>query len=177
MAIKNIVFWPDAELCKPSAVVADFGEGLKQKVKDLFDTMGSEPMAGLAAPQIGINLRFFACDIDPDDNDGNGTDGPEVFINPEIIKKEGEFTWEEGCMSIPGFKGQVTRSYQVVMRYQDLEGNFHEREAMDYLSGCFQHELDHLNGVLWVDYQSPTKKSFIKKKMLKLKQSIEQERA
>lgn len=170
MAVKNIIIWPDKILEKKSLPVIDFDKKLENLVNDLLDTMTSEPMAGLAAPQIGENLRVFVSDIDPKDNEGNGTDGAQVFINPEILKKEGEFSWEEGCMSIPGLKGPVTRAQKIVMRFQDISGNFHEKEAFYYLSGCFQHEIDHLDGILWVDYQKPFKKNFIKKKMQKLKQ-------
>jgi peptide deformylase len=170
MAKKDIIIWPDPILANKSLPIVSFDEGLQGLVQDLLDTMISEPMAGLSAPQIGVNMRVFVADIDPKDNDGNGTDGTEVFINPEILKKEGSFSWEEGCMSIPNFRGEVSRAQKIFMRFQDINGQFHEREAISYLSGCFQHEIDHLDGILWVDYQSNTTKNFIKKRMLKLKQ-------
>lgn len=169
MAVKDIVIWPDPVLKKVAQPVSDFGPDLASLIRDLRDTMEMEPMAGLAAPQIGISKRVFIIDIPPEHNEGNGTNGIEVFVNPEIFFKEGSFSWEEGCMSIPGFRGKVTRSYSVKMRYQNELGQYLEREAFYYLSGCFQHELDHLNGLLWIDYQGPLKKEFIKKKMLSLK--------
>lgn len=169
MAVKNIVIWPDPVLKKISDPVTDFGPELLQLIKDIKDTMDSEPMAGLSAPQVGVNKRVFIIDIPPEQNEGNGTDGKEVFINPEIIEREGFFSWEEGCMSIPGFRGKVKRSYRVVMRYQNESGEYCTREGFYYLSGCFQHELDHLDGILWVDYQSALKRNLIKKKMLKFK--------
>lgn len=168
MAAKRVLIWPDPILKKVAEPVTDFGPELKSLVKDICDSMDNEPMAGLCAPQIGISKRVFVCDIDPADNDGNGTNGREVFINPEIYHREGSFSWEEGCMSIPGFRGKVKRSYTVKMRYQNEHGEHKEREAFYYLGGCFQHELDHLNGILWVDYQSTLKRNFIKKKMLQL---------
>ena len=178
MAIKNILIWPDPTLKQVAMPVTDFGADLQNLVKDLRDTIGTEPMAGLAAPQIGKSLRVFVIDIPPEDNEGNGTNGPEAFINPEIYYKDGSFIWEEGCMSIPGFRGSVKRAYTVKMRYQNEFGEHKDREAFYYLGGCFQHELDHLNGILWVDYQSHMKKSLIKKKMLRLKEmpQIEQMR-
>lgn len=171
MALKPILIWPDPILKRVSEPVVDFAQELPSIIKDLTDCMEAfGPMAGLSAPQIGISKRVFIVDIAPEDNDGNGTNGREVFVNPEIIAKEGSFTWDEGCMSIPGLRGKVTRSYNITMRYQNEHGDTLEREAFYYLGGCFQHELDHLNGVLWVDYQNPLKRNMIKKKMLKLKE-------
>jgi peptide deformylase len=176
MAIKDILIWPDDRLKEISKPIIDFDEELKNIIKDLSDTMDAYgPMAGLSAPQIGILKRVFILDIPPEDNEGNGTNGKEVFINPEIITKEGSFSWSEGCMSIPGLRGQVKRHDKVRLRYQDQNSLIHERDAHYYLSGGFQHELDHLNGILWVDYQSPLKKKFIKKKMLKYKDLTAQE--
>jgi peptide deformylase len=169
MAAKQILIWPDPILKKVAEPVTDFGEELQNLIQDLYDTLDSEPMAGMAAPQIGVSKRVFVIDIDPEHNDGNGTNGKEVFINPEIFYKNGSFSWEEGCMSIPGFRGKVTRAHDVKMRYQNEKGDFLEREAFYYLGGCFQHELDHLNGILWIDYQSPMRRNFIRKKMEKLK--------
>jgi peptide deformylase len=171
MAIRNVIIWPDATLKRVSEPVTDFGPDLSALIKDLSDTMDAYgPMAGLSAPQIGVSKRVFLVDIPPEDNEGNGTQGKEIFINPEIYFKEGSFSWDEGCMSIPGLRGKVTRAYTVKMRYFDEKGKTHEREAFYYLGGCFQHELDHLNGILWVDYQNPLKRNLIKKKMLKFKE-------
>lgn len=175
MTIKPILIWPDPILKKTSEIVTDFGDDLQKLVKDISDTMDTEPMAGLSAPQIGVSKRVFIIDIPPEHNEGNGTEGKEVFVNPEIFHKEGSFSWDEGCMSIPGYRGKVKRSYLVKMRYQNEKGEHKEREAFYYLGGCFQHELDHLNGILWVDYQSPLKKDFVKKKMLKLKKLSEEQ--
>jgi|SRR5580700_349630 peptide deformylase len=170
MAVKDILIWPDPVLKKRSEPVTDFGPELLSLINDIKDTMDSDSMAGLSAPQIGINKRVFLVDIPPEHNEGNGTDGKETFINPEILTHEGSFIWEEGCMSVPGFRGKVKRSHRVIMRYQNESGAVLEREAFYYLAGCFQHEVDHLNGILWIDYQSALKRDFIKKKMLKLKE-------
>lgn len=169
MALKNIVIWPDPVLQKVAEPVVDFGSELQALVKDITDIMDAEPMAGLSAPQIGVSKRVFVIDIPPEHNEGNGTKGKEVFVNPEIIHQEGSFVWEEGCMSVPGERGKVKRHEKVRMRYQNERGEHLEREAFYYLGGCFQHELDHLNGIVWVDYQGPLKKAMIKKKMLKVK--------
>ncbi|HXW53866.1 MAG TPA: peptide deformylase [Myxococcota bacterium] len=176
MAIKDIVIWPDPILKKIAEPVVDFGDDLQALIKDICDTMDDQPMAGLSAPQVGVSKRVFVIDIPPEHNEGNGTNGKEIFVNPEIYFTEGSFSWDEGCMSIPGYRGKVKRAHNVKMRYQNERGQHLDREAFYYLGGCFQHELDHLNGVLWVDYQGPIKKNFIRKKMLKLKTLPKEER-
>lgn len=173
MTARRIHIWPSPVLTRVSEPVTRFDASLKILVQDMIDSMrDAGNSAGLAAPQIGVHLRIFIADIPPEQNEGNGTDGPEAFVNPEFLLKEGQFEWEEGCLSIPGERGRVKRAYRVIMRYQDLEGVFHEREAFDYLSGCFQHEADHLNGKLWIDYQSSLKKEFVRRKMLKLQAEL-----
>lgn len=170
MTVRNILIWPDPLLLKPSEPVVKIDEETKQLVRDLVETMRYYgDSAGLSAPQVGVHKRVFVVDIPPGENDGNGTDGPEAFINPEIVAREGRFEWDEGCMSIPGERGTVKRYDRVVMRYTDIHGQAQEREAFYYLSGAFQHEIDHLNGILWIDYQSRLKKNLVKKRMLKLK--------
>ncbi len=170
MSAKEVLIWPDSNLSKRSAPIEVVDESIRALASDLIATMEYEGnSAGLAAPQIGIHKRIFIVDIPPVDNDGNGTNGPEAFINPEFILKEGTLRWEEACMSIPGERGWITRSSRVIMRYLDLNGQLQEREAFDYLAGCFQHETDHLDGKLWIDYQSPLKRNLVRKKMLKLK--------
>ncbi|MEI6806619.1 MAG: peptide deformylase [Myxococcaceae bacterium] len=170
MTARKILIWPDPALLQVSKPVEKIDASIKALVQDMIDTMEDVGnSAGLAAPQIGVPLRLFMANIPPDQNDGNGTDGCEAFINPEFLIKEGQFEWEEGCLSIPGERGRVKRAYRVIMRYLDLNGVSHEREAFDYLSGCFQHEADHLDGKLWIDYQSSLKKELVRKKMQKLR--------
>lgn len=175
MAKKNIVIWPNEVLKEISQEITHFDDELRSLIKDLKDSIENEPLAGLAAPQIGINKRVFVMDIPPQDNEGNGTDGLEVFINPKIISSKGSFVWDEGCASIPDYRGKVKRAKQIIMEYQNEKGEVLQREAFDYLSGCYQHELDHLNGVLWVDYQSSLKRNLIKRKMLLLQKAQAQD--
>lgn len=170
MAAKEVLIWPDPALLKVSEHVEKIDDSILALVADLKATMEYEGnSAGLAAPQIGVHKRVFVVDIPPEDNNGNGTNGPEAFINPEFLIKEGKLDWIEACMSIPGESGRVIRSSRVVMRYMDIEGQTREVEATDYLAGCFQHENDHLDGKLWVDYQSALKRNLVRKKMLKQK--------
>jgi len=170
MSAKEILIWPDPTLAKVSEKVEQFDESLHALAKDLIDTMIHEGnAAGLAAVQIGVLKRVFIADIPKEQNEGNGTDGPEAFVNPEFILKEGSLSWDESCLSIPEEYGPVKRSSRVIMKYQDLDGTHREIEGFDYLAGCLQHEFDHLEGKLWIDYQGPIKRSLIKKRMIKYK--------
>ncbi len=170
MTARKLLIWPDKKLLAVSEPIKSVNEEIKLLIRDMIETMKDEGnSAGLAAPQIGVNKRIFIANIDPKQNESNGTNGHEAFINPEIILKSGTFTWEEGCLSIPGERGKVTRSENITLKYTDINGEIKKRVAHNYLSGCFQHELDHLDGKLWIGYQSRLKQSLVKKKMLKLK--------
>lgn len=173
MTARKVRIWPDPALLQVSKPIEAIDDSVRELFQDMVDTMEETGnAAGLAAPQIGVPLRIFVANIPPESNEGNGTNGFEAFINPEFILKEGEFEWEEGCLSIPGERGKVRRAYRVIMRYLDIQGQVQEREAFDYLSGCFQHEADHLDGKLWIDYQSSMKKEMVRKKMQKLRESL-----
>jgi peptide deformylase len=175
MSAKEILIWPDPTLAKVSEKVEVFDESLRELAQDLIDTMVYEGnAAGLAAVQIGVLKRVFIADIPPEHNDGNGTNGPEAFVNPEFLFKEGSMSWDEACLSIPDARGPVKRAAHVIMKYQDLDGVFKEVEGFDYLAGCFQHEFDHLQGILWIDHQGPIKRNLVKKRMIKLKNAIKE---
>jgi peptide deformylase len=177
MSAKEILIWPDPTLTKVSEKVEQFDESLRSLAKDLIDTMVYEGnAAGLAAVQIGVLKRVFIADIPKEQNDGNGTDGPEAFVNPEFLLKEGSLSWDESCLSIPDERGPVKRAHRVIMKYQDLDGAFKEIEGIDYLAGCLQHEFDHLEGKLWIDYQGPIKRNLVKKRMNKLKNAIKEKK-
>lgn len=170
MSAKEVLIWPDPTLSQVSEPIESVDDSIRALAQDLIDTMVYDGnAAGLAAPQIGVLKRMFIADIPKEHNNGNGTDGPQAFINPEFIVKEGVLEWDESCLSIPGEYGPVKRAYRVVMKYLDLNGEAQEIEGVDYLAGCLQHEFDHLEGKLWIDYQGPIKKSFVKKRMIKLK--------
>lgn len=168
MAVKKILVWPHPILTSVSKPVEAIDENVKALVQNLMDTLDDEGGAGLAAPQIGVPTRIFVVNIPPDHNEGNGTNGAEVFINPEIIHHEGgEFEWEEGCLSIPDQRGSLKRKEKIILKYMDLEGNIQQRSAHGYLSGCFQHELDHLNGILWINHKSKLAQDMMRRKMEK----------
>lgn len=174
MGAKEILIWPHPTLSKVSEPVSKVDDEIRALAQDLMDTMVYEGnAAGLAAPQIGVLKRVFIADIPKEHNDGNGTDGPQVFINPEFVLKEGTLQWDESCLSIPGEYGPVKRSHHVLMNYLDLDGNPQQIEGFDYLAGCLQHEFDHLEGKLWIDYQGSLKKNLVKRRMMKIKNALE----
>ena len=143
MAIRMIVRHPDPILRERAKEVTKFNANLHKLLDDLADTMYDANGVGLAAPQIGVLKRAFVVDAD-----GSGL---IELVNPEIVVKEGEQFGPEGCLSIPGLQGDVRRAKRVVIRGQDRYGNPVEYEGVDLLARAFQHELDHLNGVLFID--------------------------
>lgn len=143
MAIRTIVKHPDSILREKAVVVTKFNANLHKLLDDMADTMYDADGVGLAAPQVGILKRVIVMDCG---------DGLIEMVNPEIIESQGEqFDYPEGCLSIPGLRGDVRRHKWLKLRAQDRNGNFFEMEADDLLSRCAQHEIDHLNGVLFID--------------------------
>jgi peptide deformylase len=160
---------------KPSAKVAEIDDEIRQLVQDMFDTMYDADGVGLAAPQIGVHKRVVVVDIRAYEREQDGKaveipsgEKPLVLINPEFSAKSGELEWEEGCLSVPGETGMVTRAAKCTVKYLDLEGREQIIEAEGLKSVALQHECDHLDGKLFVDYLSRLKRNVIKKKMMKL---------
>jgi peptide deformylase len=122
----------------------------------MIEVMYDEPGIGLAAPQLGEAIRLIVMDTEWTGEDGEKQ--PAVMINPEILSREGDITWNEGCLSVPDFNADVERSARVRVRYRDLDGNVHEEDASELRAVCFQHELDHLDGVLFIDRISRLKR-------------------
>lgn len=171
MAIREILHYPEPLLKKKSAPVTVFDQQLAQLAQDMVETMYDAPGVGLAAPQVGELLRLIVLDC-------SGSDAPADLIvaaNPEIIAAAGESYEEEGCLSIPGFCTTVKRHQEVTLRYQDPTGQVHERHADGLLAIGIQHEIDHLEGILFVDRLSPLKRSIFKKKYMKMLQEREVE--
>lgn len=160
MAILPIIKYPDPRLKKPSRPVEDDPAHLKNLVRDMFDTMYEAPGVGLAAPQVGLNLRLFVVDVS---GYQEGL-GPMVFINPELIEGEGRIVWEEGCLSVPEMVVEVPRMERVVMEGTDLEGRRFQVQAEGIFAIALQHELDHLDGKLIIDRVSPLKRELYRKK-------------
>ena len=164
MAILNILHYPDPQLRKKAEPVAQVDDGIRKLVSDMFDTMYHAPGVGLAAVQVNVHQRVIVIDISEDKSD------PICLINPEIIEKDGKNTLEEGCLSVPGIYEKVDRAEHIKVRALDRDGESYEVEANGLLSICIQHEMDHLDGKLFVDYLSQLKRTRIRKKMEKMRQ-------
>ncbi len=163
MAILNILHYPDERLRRKAAPVAEVDERIRRLVDDMLETMYDAPGIGLAATQVGELHRVVVIDISEEKND------PLVLINPEITHREGQIKMEEGCLSVPSIYEPVTRAERVRVRALDRDGNPLEMEAEELLAVCIQHEIDHLDGKLFVDYLSELKRQRVRKKMEKMR--------
>lgn len=169
--------YPDKVLTQKATEVEVFDDELKTLVKNMLFTMYKSPGIGLAAPQIGLSKRIFVVDVDyerEESKEGSkeyiySNFNPMVFINPKFIKKEGDTTYQEGCLSLPGVFEDVHRFESVTVEFQDLNGDTLQLDADELLSICLQHENDHLDGVVFLDRISNLKKQFYTKKLLKQK--------
>ncbi|MBX7190688.1 MAG: peptide deformylase [Sandaracinaceae bacterium] len=164
MAIRTILHYPDKRLREPGLPVTDFGPAFQALVDDMAETMYAAPGVGLAATQIGELKRLFLIDV------ATGDDEPSdlrVFVNPEILEKEGEVRWEEGCLSFPGVHEEIDRAERVKVRAQDREGKPFELEADGLLAIAIQHENDHLDGKLMVDHLGLIKRRLVHRQMVK----------
>ena len=162
MALLEILEYPDPRLRTKAAPVAEVDERIRAIVDDMFDTMYAAPGIGLAATQVNVHERIITIDVSEDKSE------PLVFINPEVTVLEGEpETMQEGCLSVPGFYEDVTRIEHCLVKAIDRNGNPFELECRGLLAVCIQHEIDHLEGKLMVDYISPLKRNRIKDKLEK----------
>jgi peptide deformylase len=161
MAIRQILHYPDPRLRRRAEPVAQVDAQIRTVVDDMVDTMYQAPGIGLAAPQIDVLKRIIVIDT------SETKDDLHVFINPEIVSRDGEQTLEEGCLSVPGIYDNVTRAQRITVRALDREGQPFEVEASGLLATCVQHEIDHLEGRLFVDYLSRLKQQRIRKKLQK----------
>ncbi|WP_224984717.1 peptide deformylase [Geomonas agri] len=158
--LRKILTYPDPELKKRSLPVTVINEKTRELVRDMAETMYDAPGVGLAAPQIGVHQRIVVIDVSSQD------ESPEliVAINPEIVHAEGEAYEEEGCLSVPKFSANVRRHARVVVKMLNLDGEEVVIRADDLLAIAFQHEIDHLDGVLFIDHLSPLKKGIFRKR-------------
>ena len=163
MALLNILHFPDPKLRTLAKPVTEFDDNLRQLVTDMFETMYEAPGIGLAATQVDRHIRMLVMDV------SDKGDNPRCLINPEILVSEGEEEMDEGCLSIPGFYEAVKRANHIRVRAQNAIGEFFEFEAEGLEAVCIQHEMDHLQGKLFVDYISSLKRNRIRSKLLKIK--------
>jgi peptide deformylase len=159
MSRLTILEYPDPRLRTRARPVENFDAPLGQLIDDMFETMYAAPGIGLAATQVDVHRRLIVIDVSDDRTD------PVVFINPEILSREGEAKTEEGCLSVPNVFDDVQRAARVRVRAQDRTGAVFERDLDGFLAVCLQHEMDHLEGKLFVDYLSDMKRDRIRKKL------------
>jgi len=159
MALRTILEFPDPRLRTRARPVTAFDAALGTLIDDLLETMYAAPGIGLAATQVDVHQRVLVLDVSADRSQ------PLALVNPEIIAREGEEQTEEGCLSVPGIFDEVKRAARIRVRYQDRTGATTERDCDDILAVCIQHEMDHLEGKLFVDYLSDLKRERIRKKL------------
>jgi len=163
MALLNILHFPDPKLRTVAKPVTEFDAKLKQLISDMFETMYEAPGIGLAATQVDRHIRLLVMDVSEERN------SPRCLINPKILESDGEEEMDEGCLSVPGFYETVRRAEHIRVRTQDDNSDFHEFEAEGLEAVCIQHEMDHLEGKLFVDYISSLKRNRIRTKLVKQK--------
>ncbi|MHA6265277.1 peptide deformylase [Aliiroseovarius sp. CAU 1755] len=170
MSIKPILIHPDPRLKKVAEAVPDLSDELRQLADDMLETMYDAPGIGLAAPQVGVLTRLIVMDCVRDDSE---PPQPMIMFNPEVFLSSDDLnTYEEGCLSIPDQYAEVTRPKEVSVRWVDRDGNVQERDFDGLWATCVQHEIDHLNGKLFIDYLKPLKRQMITRKMQKLKREM-----
>ena len=157
----TILEYPDPRLRTRAAPVAAVDDALRRLIDDMLETMYAAKGIGLAATQVNVHRRLLVADVSAEKNE------PQVFVNPEILRREESVTTEEGCLSVPGFFEEVDRALRVRVRAQDRNGKVVERDLDGTLGVCVQHEIDHLDGKLFVDYLSEMKRWRIRKKLEK----------
>lgn len=164
MAIREILVLPDKRLYEVSKPVAEITAEIRTLVDDMYETMYDAPGIGLAAIQVGVPMRVVVTDCSPRDDEAE----PLTLINPEILELTGDpVPYEEGCLSIPDYYDEVSRPPNARVRYMDLDGETHEIDVDGLLSTCIQHEVDHLDGKLFIDYLSAFKRSRVVSKFKK----------
>ncbi|HEX8841148.1 MAG TPA: peptide deformylase [Sphingomicrobium sp.] len=179
MAIRPIFETPDPVLRQISKTVETFDAELKTLVADMFETMYAAPGIGLAAVQVGVPIRLLVIDLqEPEEEGGEPVRDPKVFINPEILwYSDHEVPYTEGCLSVPEQYAEVMRPDRIRARWQDSDGKTYEEEIDGLLATCLQHEMDHLNGVLFIDHLSRLKRDMVLKKLAKWRKEQQQKAA
>lgn len=168
MALMRIVHYPEPVLLAVGRPVGDesFENGLERTVADMFETMKDAGGVGLAAPQVGLSQRFFVMDV-PEE----GRSNPLVFINPEIVRVEGEQVGDEGCLSFPGLYQKVKRDMRVIVRAHDVKGDLIEHDLTDLAARCVLHETDHCDGIVFLDRMTMLKRELAKRKIKHLQKT------
>lgn len=176
MALREVLQFPDARLKRKSEPITEITDAHRELANDMCDVMYDEPGIGLSAPQVGVAIRLIVVDTEWND-EGNDRDAL-VVINPELVQPEGSLTWNEGCLSVPDYTADVDRAQRVTVFGTDLDGNPIEEHAEGLRAVCFQHEVDHLDGILFIDRISRLKRSlYVKKRKKQLAQEEDEAEA
>jgi peptide deformylase len=173
MALRPVLRFPDPRLKRVSKPVERITDELRALAAEMLEVMYDEPGIGLAAPQVGEPVRLIVMDTDWTEEGAERS--PLVLVNPEILEREGTLVWTEGCLSVPDFTAEVERAARVMVRGLDLEGRELQIEAEELKAVCFQHEIDHLDGILFIDRISRLKRSlYVKKRQKALRRELEE---
>jgi peptide deformylase len=173
MALRPVLQFPDRRLKQASQPVERVTEEIRELARDMLEVMYDEPGIGLAAPQLGAPVRLVVVDVHW--NEEGAERNPRVLVNPVIVEASGKITWNEGCLSVPDFQADVERAERVLLRATDLDGNPLEIEASGLEAVCFQHEIDHLDGILFIDRISRLKRSmYVRRREKQLRQEREE---
>ena len=167
MALLNIHSFPDPILREKALPVTEFDQSLDETAQSMQETMYVSSGIGLAAIQVGILKQIIVIDLKSGEEDISLRE-PHVFVNPKILKKFGSTVSEEGCLSVIDFRGDIERAEKILVEYKDVKGNIHQINANEMMSICLQHEIDHLNGILFIDHLPVLKQKMVKKKLTKL---------
>jgi peptide deformylase len=182
MAVRKIRIWPDPALSEVAKPVESIDDDIRTLVDDMFETMYEANGVGLAATQIAVPHRVLVIDLDPSKDAADNPDiqaeldaflfkGAQEFINPQIVASEGSIVWEEGCLSVPGYTDQVKRAEKIEVEAMNREGETFRLEAAGLYAVALQHEMDHLDGKVFVQYLSRLKRDSVKRKMNKMKKA------
>ncbi len=176
MALREVLKFPDKRLRRVSAPITEIAEEIRNLASDMCEVMYDEPGIGLAAPQVGEAIRLIVVDTEWNSDEEDSDRHPLILVNPEIYEKEDKLVWNEGCLSVPDFEADVERSAKIRLRATDLDGNDVDLNAEELQAVCFQHEVDHLDGVLFIDHISRLKRSmYVKKRKKQLTADLEDE--
>jgi peptide deformylase len=173
MALRPVLKFPDPRLKQVSESIDEITDEIRELAQDMCEVMYDEPGIGLAAPQVGASIRMFVIDTEWGEEDAKRN--PTVMLNPELTRTEGKIVWEEGCLSVPDYTADVERAAEVTIKAIDLDGKEIVEQAEGLRAVCLQHELDHLDGVLFIDRISRLKRSLYVKKRKKQLAAEEEE--
>jgi len=174
MALRDVLKYPDKRLKEISTPIAKISDEIRELASDMLEVMYDEPGIGLAAPQVDAAVRLIVIDTEwtADDAEQN----PLVLVNPEIVERSGKIVWEEGCLSVPDFEAEVERASHVRLRATNLEGEDLEISASELQAVCFQHEIDHLDGILFIDRISRLKhRLYTQRRKKQLRRELEEQ--